>query len=168
MKFSEMPTHLFFDNKQQIHTDPLKLLELAYLRWDDIKLVNDSLIDNVRRAIDNLNPIYIDPNAKQANREFIDQLTILDNRLKMSFVAPQANKKVLMINFAKLEIIHYQKYNYYPSNLAQALKARRRGVDTMDWVITSSLDRKKSNSIKSRVKVEPLTEYGFFTNKKYF
>ena len=165
MKFSEMPTHLFFDNKQQLLTDPLKLLELAYLRWDDIKKVHDPLIDRVRLAINTLNPIYQDPNAKQVNREFIDQLTILDNRLKVSFVAPQANKKVLMINFARLDIIHFQKYGYYASNIATALKARRRGVDTMDWVITSSLDRKKTNILKSKVEVEPLTLFG---NKNYF
>lgn len=183
MKFSEIPHHLFFHKQnliigggtqyrigtgsKQANENINRMLEIANLRWSVNKLEHKLLLD-VKAGIEAQNPVYIPPNFREPDANFIKLLTNFDNRLNLAYVCLECKTKPktvdqvsimkgLRINFTKVAILHFNKFGYWADidDIRKALKEYRTEEDAMDWMIKGSLKPNTAKSLKDLITFDP-------------
>lgn len=172
MKFSEIPTHLFFINNVNVmHYGPQftigagsapnnqamnRILALTAIVDPNKKQVNKDFIIRLSekfKDIINNTPAFVEPKS-----EFIEKFVNIENRLRFTFTGYAHNAKTtskrLFINFPELTLYYHHLYNEWvsPEALERAFHNRGKGTDDLMAIavkcsLSPNAQAKKENGI---------------------
>lgn len=173
MKFSELPTHLFFINKVNItqfgpqftvgagssinNQAVNRLLALTAICNPNKKQIDKDFLERLSEKFKDIEYPEIDF-KEEPKAEFIEKFVNIENRLRFTFTGYAHNAKTtskrLFINFPELTLYYHHLYNEWvsPEALERAFHNRGKGTDDLMAIavkcsLSPNAQAKKENGI---------------------